>query len=49
MVTIPKNVVHGAALVIAGLIIFAVTNPHIGSGLVAGGVIWMMQGLRPRG
>lgn len=48
MVTLPKAVVRGAALVIGGLISFALTNPHVGAGMVAVGVIWMMRGVRPQ-
>jgi hypothetical protein len=48
MIEIPKAVIPGAALVIGGLISFALTNPHVGSGMVAVGVIWMMRSLRPR-
>ena len=44
MVAIPKAVLRGAALVIGGLIAFAVTNPHFGAGLVAVGVIWIFIG-----
>jgi hypothetical protein len=46
MVSIPKAVIHGAALVVVGLVSFALTNPHIGSGIVAIGAIWMMRGFR---
>jgi hypothetical protein len=48
MVRIPKAVMPGAALVIGGLIGFALTNPHVGAGMVAAGVIWMMRSLRSR-
>jgi hypothetical protein len=46
MVSIPKAVIYGAALVVVGLVSFALTNPHIGSGIVALGAIWMIRGLR---
>jgi hypothetical protein len=48
MVAIPKGVIYGAILVIGGLIIFALTSPHVGAGMVAVGAIWMMRSLRQR-
>jgi hypothetical protein len=48
MVEIPKGVIPGAASVIVGLISFALMNPHIGSGMVALGVVWIMRSFRPR-
>jgi hypothetical protein len=47
MVAIPKAVILGVALVIVGLVSFALTNPHVGSGIVALGVLWVMRALRP--